>query len=104
MGRLQVTRGVVLDADLRFDATHGTQQTLAFGSGGKLTFNIAGGPLGVGYQQNGTLTVAEGVNVTSSDGLLGYYSGSTGTATVTGAGSKWTNSRGSTSVARAVAA
>ena len=91
-GAITVTEGGILDADLRFDATHGTQQTLAFGSGGTLTFNIAGGPLGVGYQQNGTLTVAEGVNLTSGIGYLGYYSGSAGTASVTGAGSKWNNS------------
>jgi T5SS/PEP-CTERM-associated repeat protein len=92
-GAITVTEGGVVDADLRFDATHGTQQTLAFGSGGTLTFHVAGGPLGVGYQQNGTLTVAEGVSLTSSDGYLGYAPGSTGTATVTGAGSKWNSSR-----------
>ena len=36
--------------------------------------------------------MAEGVAITSSYGYLGYNSGSSGTATVTGTGSKWTNS------------
>ena len=38
-----------------------------------------------------TLTVADGVAVASSTGYLGCYSGSTGVATITGAGSQWTN-------------
>ncbi|HUS93276.1 MAG TPA: PEP-CTERM sorting domain-containing protein [Phycisphaerae bacterium] len=86
-------RGVVIDANLVFDATHGTQQTLTFGTGGELRLNLDGtGELGVGYRGSGTLTIADGVSVASSSGYLGYNSGSTGTGTVTGAGSTWTNS------------
>ena len=47
---------------------------------------------GAGYNGTGTLRVADGIAVASSFGYLGYYSGSAGTATITGAGSKWTNS------------
>jgi T5SS/PEP-CTERM-associated repeat protein/autotransporter-associated beta strand protein len=84
--------GAVLDADLHFDSTHGLQQTLAFGSGGSLNLNQqAGSDLGVGYQDSGTLTIADGLAVASRNGYLGYHAGPTGSATVTGAGSTWTN-------------
>jgi T5SS/PEP-CTERM-associated repeat protein len=90
--------GGVLDADLVFDAAHGSQTSFTFGSGGTLTITpSATNEFGVGYKGNGTLLIAEGRAVASSDGYLGYNSGSTGTATVTGNGSKWTNS-GSLSV------
>ena len=86
-------KGAVLDADLVFDATHGTSQSLAFGSGGTLNLTtVGGGDLGAGYKGLGSLIFSQGVNVSSRSGYLGYNSGSTGTATVTGAGSKWTNS------------
>ena len=45
----------------------------------------------VGYTTTGALTV-DGGNLISYTGYLGYNSGSTGTATVAGAGSIWTNS------------
>lgn len=83
--------GALLDADLVLDATTGSQLILPFGSGGTLTIQPARGLLGVGYQQSGSLTVSEGVNITSFDSYLGYDFGAMGTATVTGAGSKWTN-------------
>ena len=41
---------------------------------------------------DGTLSVEAGGTVSNTVGILGNYSGSTGTATVTGAGSAWTNS------------
>jgi T5SS/PEP-CTERM-associated repeat protein len=40
----------------------------------------------------GTIRIAEGIAVADSSGYLGYRIGSYGRATVTGAGSKWTNS------------
>jgi T5SS/PEP-CTERM-associated repeat protein len=88
-------RGAVIDADLLFDATHGPVQTLAFGVGGALNLNVDGtGSLGAGYKGTGTLRIADGANVASDYGSLGYWSGSTGTATVSGPGSSWTTSRG----------
>ena len=85
------TKNAVMDAVSRFDATHGLQQTMAFGTGGSLNLNVDGtGDFGAGYKGVGTLRIADGVAVACSTGYLGYYSGSTGTATVTGIGSKWT--------------
>jgi len=84
--------GAVLDADLVFDSTHGLTQTLAFGTGGTLNLNVDGtGHLGVGHKAAGMLRIADGLSVASSYGWLGYGSGSTGTAMVTGPGSTWTN-------------
>ena len=86
-------RGGVLDADLSFDKAHGLTQTLAFGSGGTLQFTIdARSNLGIGYKQSGSLRIADGRSVASTTGFLGYHFHSSGAATVTGAGSKWTNS------------
>ena len=88
-------QGALLDVDLLFDSTHGLTQTLSFGNGGVLNLSVAPtGSLGVGYKGPGTLRIADGVTVASYEGFLGRYSGSSGTATVTGNGSKWTNSIG----------
>ncbi|MET4307605.1 autotransporter domain-containing protein [Bradyrhizobium sp. RT4b] len=46
----------------------------------------------VGYSDTGTLTIQNGGTVSSGLGYLGLFAGSTGTATVDGAGSAWTNS------------
>ena len=59
--------GAVLDTDLRFDATHPTQVVNDFGSGGTLTVTAGGGTLGAGYKGLGSLTVADGIAVASSD-------------------------------------
>ena len=91
-GTITVNKGAVLDADLVFDASHGTQAITSFGSGGTLTVTAAGGELGVGYKGLGSLTVADGIAISNLYGYLGYNSGSTGTATVSGAGSQWNNS------------
>ena len=89
-GTISATQGAVVDANLNFDAAHGTQAQTTFGSGGTLKVTAAGGDLGVGYKGSGSLTVADGVQITSNIGYLAYNPGTTGTATVSGAGSKWT--------------
>ena len=48
--------------------------------------------MGAGYKEIGTLRIAGGTAITSTYGYLGYWSGSSGTATVTGTGSTWNNS------------
>jgi fibronectin-binding autotransporter adhesin len=88
-GLISVSKGAVLDTDLKFDASHGLQQQFEFGDGGILAVNWSGGGLGVGYKKVGTLTVADGVEVNSSGGILGKYAGSAGVAVVTGTNSKW---------------
>jgi T5SS/PEP-CTERM-associated repeat protein len=86
-------QGAVLDADLVFDATHGLQQTIAFGTGGTLNLSVdVTGTVGAGHRGNGTLRIADGVTVRTTSGYLGWHPGSSGTATVSGAGSTWTNS------------
>ncbi len=84
------TKGGVVDTNLRFDATHGLQQSVPFGSGGSVGLDINGtGVLGVGYKGVGQLTITDGKVVPSTVGYLGYYGGSEGNATISGAGSKW---------------
>jgi T5SS/PEP-CTERM-associated repeat protein/autotransporter-associated beta strand protein len=87
------TKGAVLDADIVFDTHSGTQPAVAFGTGGTLNLNVDGTvELGTGYRGVGTIRINEGVAVAASSGYLGYELGSAGTATVAGAGSRWTNS------------
>jgi T5SS/PEP-CTERM-associated repeat protein/autotransporter-associated beta strand protein len=89
-GTITVSNGGALDADLVLGA--GPQTSVAFGSGGTLTFGFGSSdPLGVGYKESGSLSITSGRAVTSGDGYLGYGPGSTGMATVSGAGSTWTN-------------
>ena len=90
-GTISSSKGAVLDTDLCFNASGGSQTSVAFGSGGTLTVNVAGGNLGVGYKETGTMSIAEGVTIESDDGYLGYYSGSTGAVTINGTDSVWTN-------------
>ena len=94
-------RGLVSDIDLVFGATHDLTQTITLnnlpGQNVSINLNMASGPsvngaLGAGYNSTGSLLIQNGVTVTSNYGYLGYHSTSTGTATVDGAGSKWTNS------------
>lgn len=52
--------------------------------------NVIEGNLYVGYDGNGALNIENGGLVTNADdGYIGYNAGSTGNATVTGAGSQW---------------
>jgi len=69
------------------------------GSSGTVTVDGTGskwtnsGDLYVGYLGTGTLNIQNGGQVSNTFGLLGYdVSGSSGSATVDGIGSKWTNS------------
>jgi T5SS/PEP-CTERM-associated repeat protein len=90
--------GAVLDGNLVFNTPVGSGgKTVPFGTGGslKLTFGTLfgeRGSLGVGYRGNGSLLITNGVTVTSNyASYLGYLPGSSGTASVSGAGSRWDN-------------
>ncbi len=88
------TSGLVSDNSLVFNATNGLSKTFSVGN---TTINLtqsSAGDLGVGHTGSATLTIADGMAVSSGNGYLGYNAGSTGTATVTGAGSSWSNSGG----------
>lgn len=54
-------------------------------------WNISGG-LTVGFNNTGTLDISAGGSVSNTYSYLGLTTGSDGTVTVDGAGSKWTNS------------
>jgi T5SS/PEP-CTERM-associated repeat protein len=90
-GTITATKGAVIDADLQFNASTGTQAVTTFGSGGTLTVTANGGHLGAGYKGTGTLTVKDGIAVTSTLGTLGYYAGSEGSAVISGTASQWTS-------------
>lgn len=82
--------GLVMDTDLVFDATHGTAQTLPFGTSGVINLILGnGGNLGAGYKGNGTLRIAGGVNLVTGLGYFGYHGGSLGSGVVSGAGTRW---------------
>jgi T5SS/PEP-CTERM-associated repeat protein len=84
------TSGIVGDVDITFDEFHGTEQSFSIND---VTINLSlddSSDLGVGYSGEGSLTIKDGVAVTSSNGYLGYLAGATGTGTVDGAGSSWT--------------
>jgi T5SS/PEP-CTERM-associated repeat protein len=86
--------GLVSDIDLIFDSAHSLKQAITFQQPGQnVTVNLDmttnPGDLGVGWRDKGSLTIQDGITVNSNGGYLGYQSGSTGVATVTGADSTW---------------
>ena len=91
-------QGVVSDIDIRFDqATGQTPQVIMNTQAGQnITLNLdasdtnVNNTLGAGFRGFGSLSITEGVSVSSQRGILGYHSGSQGTATIAGAGSQWT--------------
>ena len=87
------TNGLVSDVDLLFDATHPLVQTSTLNDPGQnITVNLdvdGTAPMGAGYDANGSLHIADGMTVQSTEGQLGYRPGSSGSATVTGPGSTW---------------
>lgn len=85
------TAGIVGDLDIRFDDSHGSEQSLLVNG---VTINLsidAASDLGVGFRGKGALTIEDGTTVTSGAGHIGYHPGSDGIAIVDGAGSAWTN-------------
>ena len=88
------TRGLVSDVELVFDSESDLTKSLPLnGDGQDITLNLtvdATGSLGAGFDDTGTLRISDGMTVASKDGYLAVKPGSTGTATITGADSKWT--------------
>ncbi|MEN6452105.1 MAG: PEP-CTERM sorting domain-containing protein [Thermoguttaceae bacterium] len=92
-------RGIVSDLSPVFDSTDSLVQTFVFKQSGQnvtLNLNLASDPstngdLGVGWQGSSSLTIKNGIAVTSRYGYLGYASGSTGSASIDGAASTWNN-------------
>jgi T5SS/PEP-CTERM-associated repeat protein len=90
------THGLIYDGALIFDGTHGLNRTWAWtGNQENVTVNLTSvnstfGDMGVGYVGAGTLTIQDGVAIKNVNGYLGYFTGSSGMATVAGTGSAWT--------------
>lgn len=89
-----ITRGLVSDIDLTFDASHGSNQTFTLTSlpGQNITLVLNrsnSGDLGVGYKGQATLRVKDGQIIYSLRGYLGYHAGSHGQAIVEGWASEW---------------
>ena len=92
------TGSIVSDIDLVFDAGSGLQRDIVLNSlpGQDVTIHIDAsgntGEMGAGYKGTGTLTIRDGLSVSSTTGYLGYFASADGTATVSGNGSTWDNS------------
>ena len=90
------TGGLVSDVDLVFDETNDLSQTWTLSNPTQnmvIDLNVDGsGSMGAGCSGSGTMQISNGVVIESNGGYLGYQSGSSGVATVSGIGSKWTNS------------
>ncbi len=88
VGTINAT-ATVTDADLVFDAISGTTQQVIFNDlpGQNITLNIELGPqrlqsLGAGYRGVGTLRIADGLDVQTGYGHIGYHAGADGAVTV----------------------
>ena len=86
--------GLVANVALTFSNPSDLTDTLAVGVGGNVTLNLDAGAaipyaMGAGYNGTGSLTLSNGVELTSNDGQIAYQSTATGTATVTGSGTIW---------------
>ena len=97
-----VAHGLLSDINLIFDSAHPLQHMLTIQQPGQniavnldLASNPTGnGTLGAGLFGTGSLTIRDGIQVTSALGYLGYYINSKGIVAVDGAGSAWTDSSG----------
>ena len=94
-----IVHGLVSDIDLRFDSTHGLQQLIPLQQSGQnitVSLDVTGyAPiLGTGWTSQGSLAILDGITVRSSEAYLGYGSGSTGVAAVSGSGSTWNVTNG----------
>ena len=95
-----ITRGLVSDIDLLFDAAHGAHRIFTWDQedGQDITIHLDAsgdsgsvGDLGVGYRGTSSLSIREGVEVTFQNGHIGHAAGAIGTVTIDGPGSTWTS-------------
>lgn len=87
----------VVGGDLSGVANSASGSVIVDGAG--TTFSVTGSPPGagmivVGGSGTGAFTVRNGASVSTVDSYVGFTQGVSGTVTVTGAGSTWTNSDG----------
>ncbi len=85
------TCSIVADADIVLDSTYESTQSFLID---QVTVSLVDSDtrtIGVGYRQEGNLTISQGVSLTSYTAYLGYNSGAQGTAVVDGPNAAWTN-------------
>ena len=88
------TCGLLGDLDIVFDAASGPNPTITLDSLPDQSITIqlnqsSSRTLGVGKNVSGSIVIREGAAVECANGYLGYKSGSSGTAVVSGPGSTW---------------
>lgn len=93
VGTIHAT-GLISDMDLVFDAAHGLEQTLHIdelpGQDITLHLNATGlNDMGAGYKSTGSLQIADGIQLASGTGYIGYFAGAMGNVTIDGDGSEW---------------
>jgi fibronectin-binding autotransporter adhesin len=88
------TRGLLADIDLTFDGSGCCPKPFAMGGTLNVDMRAVSGntDLAAGYATSSSLQVRNGAILYARDGYLGYNSGASGTATVSGSGSTWNNS------------
>jgi T5SS/PEP-CTERM-associated repeat protein len=98
-GTLNIEDGGVVSNNIGYIGRYSSSTSVATvtGSGSKWQMKLwpisaVSGILYVGYEGDATLNVEAGGVVSNINGRIGNYSSSTSVATVTGSGSKWTNS------------
>ena len=94
-GRIEA-QGIVADnLDLVFDNQHGPRQTIHLNNQPgqdidlKLDLVYGNNRLGAGYKGTGSITIRDGVNITTERGSIGYFGGSNGSVLVTDPGTRW---------------
>jgi T5SS/PEP-CTERM-associated repeat protein len=92
------TNGIVVDGDLRIDSPDDLVQTIVYDDlpGQNIAIHLdldsyraEMGSLGSGYDGEGSLVIADGMQVVSSSGRVGYQAEASGEAMVQGIGTQW---------------
>ncbi len=93
-GSLSITNGATVSntwGNCYIGYTTGSWGAVTVDGPGSNWTNNGGSALCVGYSGNGMLSISNGGAVSNSGGYIGAYNGSSGTVTVDGTGSSWTN-------------
>ncbi len=89
-------KGLVSDVDFVFNDASSLSRVITFtGPGKNVTINLdidGSAPVGVGHGASASMHVSDGFVLQSHGGRLGYQTGSSGVATVSGDGSTWESS------------
>jgi T5SS/PEP-CTERM-associated repeat protein len=91
-GTLSITNGGQEASSYGFIGNNaGSDGNVTVAGSGSAWVNLTAN-LSIGYSGTGNVLISDGGTITNSGGVLGYNAGSSGSVTVTGSGSTWTNS------------